>query len=136
MYVQSGECGEILTRVAFMRPASVCPTRIESSSVAKARSYHCHISRGEDEVAQLMLTFARGIMARKATVALHDQQQVHMWPNTQLTDEGKGLVLLCAREGKVHGPLQSPVRSYVIGRSDGTHRDGYEHEQNVKPCQE
>ncbi len=61
-----------LTRVAFMRPASVCPTRIESSSVAKARSYHRHISRGEYEVVQIELTFARGMIARKATVALNN----------------------------------------------------------------
>ena len=55
-----------LTKVALSRPAKVCPTRIDMSSVAKARSY-TSVSNSHVANNRMIHTLARGTMARNET---------------------------------------------------------------------
>ena len=63
------EWQDALTRVAFSSPASVCPTRIDSSSVANESNYSTATSDQAPGREQFTdeLTLASGIIARKET---------------------------------------------------------------------
>lgn len=62
----------IRTSVAFRRPASVCPTRRESSSVANPSSWKAGKQRGQSKLTPSVdvtpLTLARGMIARKDAI--------------------------------------------------------------------
>ena len=76
-----------LTSVALSRPASVWPTRNDSSSVANAKSW------------------ARGMMAKKETSNLFYTILCERSSQCALTYEDQCVVGVCMRESEVEGPL-------------------------------
>jgi hypothetical protein len=83
-----------LTKVALRRPASVCPTRIDNSSVAKARSYATVSNLPQCQVLKTIYTLARGTMARNETMDELEATQGGMHRKDRLTNKDQGIVEL------------------------------------------
>lgn len=80
------------TRVAFINPARVWPTRMDSSSVANASSCRCNVLDAcAMNLNHIARTFANGMMAKNETDRTFSR--VRGWKIEKRTDEDEGIAI-------------------------------------------
>ena len=92
-----------LTKVTLSRPARVCPSRSDRSSVAKARSYTFVSSSLLPAKDRTSHTLSRGTMAMNEPVDCLEGDRTSFIATNALTDKNQGLTELDVMES----PLQA-----------------------------